>query len=130
MLYFNKELKNALSLAPYQSYRDCHLWDGAPGICILSFLGASGAITHGLVIGTLYSGQLTRPLVALILQDLRSHLKLQGYHFTPFIFFPLGFSFTRSSWPDFQKKEMVSPSAEGFLERLPVKTFPSFFLGI
>ena len=41
MLYFNKELNNAFSLAPFQPYWDCHLWDGAPGICILSVLGVS-----------------------------------------------------------------------------------------
>lgn len=88
---------------------------GAPVICILtSFPNVSSAITHGLVIGTLCNRQLPRPLVALILQYLRMDLKLHGYHFIPFIFFPLGFSFTRSSWPNLQRKEMVSPLLRGF----------------
>lgn len=66
--------------------------------------------------GTFCSGQLPRPLVALVLQDLRTHLKVQGYHFTPFIFFPLGFSFSRSSGQIFKRNKWLAPLARDFLE--------------
>lgn len=105
MLCFNKKLKNALSQAPGQPYSLILSRTGAPGMGILrSFLDDSDAITSDLVIVTLCTRQLPRPLVALILQDWRKDLKPQGDHFTPFIFFLFGVSFTGSAWLGFAKE--------------------------